>query len=195
MEKKELLIEFLCEEHRKIERVLCVLEQELSVFNRNGRPDYTKIQAVIRYFQEYPDCCHHPKEELIVEKLKARDPAAAARVSDLEAEHRDGAERLQRVANMVRTVLTGHKVPRKTFDEVMRNFIDHERKHMEMEERVLFRVAITTLRPEDWVGIAKKWQSKRRTCRWAHWCHLATRRAVRDQFPQWPKVEGRQTVH
>jgi hemerythrin-like domain-containing protein len=195
MEKKELLIEFLREEHRKIERVLCVLEQELSVFNRNGRPDYTEIRAVISYFQEYPDCCHHPKEEMVFEKLKARDPAAAATVGDLEAEHQGGAERLQRVADVVKSVLTGHEVPRKTFNDAMHDFIEHEREHMEMEERVLFRVAVSALRPEDWIAIAKKWQGKRRTCRWAGWCHLATRRAVRDQFPQWPKIESRQTVH
>jgi hemerythrin-like domain-containing protein len=151
MEKKELLIEFLREEHRKIERVLCILEQELSVFNRNGRPDYTKIRAVISYFQEYPDCCHHPKEEMVFEKLKARDPAAAATVGDLEAEHQGVAERLQRVADVVKSVLTSHEVPRKTFNDTMHDFIDHERKHTETEERGLFRVAVTTLRPEDWV--------------------------------------------
>ena len=45
------------------------------------------IQAVIGYFQDYPDCCDHPKEDMVLEKLKARDPVAAESVGDLEAEH------------------------------------------------------------------------------------------------------------
>jgi hemerythrin-like domain-containing protein len=144
LRSREYITEFLREEHQKIEKVLCVLEQELTVFDRDGRPDYTKIKAVIRYFQEYPDCCHHPKEDLIFEKLKVRDPAAATRIGDIEVEHQDGAEKLQRLEDMMRSVLAGHDIPPKTFADVMREFIDQERKHMEMEERGLFRVAINT---------------------------------------------------
>ncbi|HMK71560.1 MAG TPA: hemerythrin domain-containing protein, partial [Xanthobacteraceae bacterium] len=70
------IIETLREEHRNIEELLLVLEQELIVFDRNERPDYEVIQAVVRYFEDYPDCCHHPKEDMIFEKLKARDSAA-----------------------------------------------------------------------------------------------------------------------
>ena len=67
------IIESLREEHRNIEELLLVLEQELGVFDRNERPDYEIIKAVIGYFQDYPDCCHHPKEDMIFEKLKVRD--------------------------------------------------------------------------------------------------------------------------
>jgi hemerythrin-like domain-containing protein len=77
------------QEHCNIESLLRVLEQELSVFERGDRPDYNVILAVINYFKDYPDSCHHPKEDLIVEKLKARDPLKAATIGDLEAEHRE----------------------------------------------------------------------------------------------------------
>ena len=68
------VIEVLRQEHCNIERLLCVLERELSVFDGGGRPDYQVIQAVIDYFKDYPDSCHHPKEDMIFEELKARDP-------------------------------------------------------------------------------------------------------------------------
>jgi hemerythrin-like domain-containing protein len=54
--------------------LLRVLERELSVFDRGARPDYEVVLAVIDYFEDYPDTCHHPKEDMIVEKLRARDP-------------------------------------------------------------------------------------------------------------------------
>jgi hypothetical protein len=42
---------------------------------------------------------------MVFKKLKARDPAGAANVGDLAAEHRSGAERLRRVAQAVESVL------------------------------------------------------------------------------------------
>ncbi len=154
------IIETLREEHRNIEELLLVLEQELSVFDRNERPDYDIIQGVIRYFEDYPDCCHHPKEDMIFEKLKARDSVAAERVGDLEAEHQNEGKRLRQVAHVVRCVLTDHDIPRQTFHNTLRDFIDLERKHIDMEERVLFPTAIKTLRPEDWAEIEAVWSEK-----------------------------------
>ncbi len=151
------IIETLREEHRNIEQLLAVLEQELSIFDHNGRPDYQIIQAVIGYFQDFPDCCHHPKEDMIFEKLKARDPVAAESVGDLEAEHQNERNRLRRVADMIGNVLTNHEVLPQTFDDVMHDFIERERKHMEMEERFLFSTAVKALRPEDWAGIDARW--------------------------------------
>jgi len=155
------IIETLREEHRNIEQLLAVLEQELSIFDRNGRPDYQIIQAVIDYFQDFPDCCHHPKEDMIFEKLKARDPVAAESVGDLEAEHQNERNRLRRVADMIGSVLTNHEVLPQTFDDVMHDFIEHERKHMEMEERFLFSTAVNALRPEDWSGIDAAWSDRK----------------------------------
>ena len=38
----------------------------------------------------------------------------------------------------------------------MRDFIDHERRHMAMEERLVFPAALKALRPADWAEIALK---------------------------------------
>jgi len=157
------IIELLREEHRDIEELLVVLEDELSVFDRQEQPDYEVIQAVISYFQDYPDYCHHPKEDMIFDKLKARDPAAAESVGDFEAEHRDEAERLQRVAEIVRSILLDYDMPRQTFDNIILDFIRHQRQHMAMEERVLFPAATKALRPEDWADIESRWGQRKDT--------------------------------
>jgi hemerythrin-like domain-containing protein len=151
------MIDLLRGEHRDIRQMLDVLEEELSVFNRQQRPDYHVIEAIISYFQDYPDCCHHPKEDMIFEKLKARDPAAAERAGDLRAEHRGEHERLQRVAQIVRNILLDRDILRQTVDAVMRDFIDQQRAHMAMEEDVLFPAVIGALRPEDWAEIDSQW--------------------------------------
>jgi hemerythrin-like domain-containing protein len=146
-------LETLRQEHRNMETLLRVLEGEFSIFARAERPDYEVVQAVISYFQDYPDSCHHPKEDVMFAKLRARDPAAAARVGDIEAEHRNGAERLHLVARAVASVLGEQEVLRQTVGDIVRDFIDKERRHIEMEERVLFPAAAKALRPEDWAEI------------------------------------------
>ena len=149
-----MIIDFLRQEHRNIEKLLLVLEQELSLFARGERPDYEVIRAVIAYFEVYPDAYHHPQEDMVFKKLKARDPAAAASVGDLAAEHRSGAERLRRVAQAVQGVLMDREILRQTVDGIIRDFIARERQHVAMEERVFFPAAIVALQPQDWAEIA-----------------------------------------
>jgi hemerythrin-like domain-containing protein len=45
---------------------------------------------------------------------------------------------------------------RQNVDNIIRDFINHERQHMAMEERVVFPAALNALRPEDWADIALK---------------------------------------
>jgi hemerythrin-like domain-containing protein len=171
------VIEILRQEHRNIEKLLRVLERELSVFDRGERPDYevvlavigpgggfhirgpaktgkTLIGAVAQSFKDYPESCHHPKEDMIFERLKERDAATAATIGNLEAEHQEGARRLRRVAETVEAVLNDQDFLRHTASDTMRDFIHHERQHMAMEERLLFPATLNALRPADWAEIA-----------------------------------------
>jgi len=150
------IIDLLRDEHRTIEKLLVVLEQELHVFDRRERPDYEILQAVIDYFEGFPERSHHPKEDLIFAALQARDPAAAARVANLEAEHRQGSQRLERLAHTVASILTDHELRRETFDAVMRDFIDAERAHIAFEEQSFFPAAAKALRPQDWAELESK---------------------------------------
>ena len=151
-----MVIEILRQEHRNIEKLLLVLERELDVFARGKRPDYEVVHAVIAYFQVYPDAYHHPLEDRVLEKLKVRDSAAAAKIGDLASDHQRGAARLREVARAVESVLADRELLRQTVNDIIRNFIEQERRHMTMEERVFFPAAIKALKPADWVEIAAK---------------------------------------
>ena len=150
------IIEMLLQEHRDIEKLLDVVEKELNVFDRGERPDYEVINAVIDFFQKYPDSCHHPKEDLIYEKFKTRAPERAASITDLRDEHRKGALRLRRVAQAIDNVLEDHDLLRENVDRIVRDFIDSERKHIAVEDQEVFPAIVDVLRPEDWADIALK---------------------------------------
>jgi hemerythrin-like domain-containing protein len=149
-----MVIERLSREHRNIEMLLAVLERELEIFDRGGRPDYEVIRAIISYFEVYPEVYHHPQEDLVFAKLKLRDPAAAAKVGDLALEHQKGAERLHRVAQVVDSVLADREILRQNVDKIVRDFIEYERRHIMMEDRDFFPAALKALEPQDWTEIA-----------------------------------------
>ena len=148
------VIDILRQEHRNIEKLLRVMEQELAVFDRGERPDYEVFGAILEFFKIYPDTCHHPKEDIIYEKFKACDPGRAASVADLQAEHREGAVRLRRVAQAIDNVLNDQELLRESVDRIVRDFIDNERKHIALEDEVIFPAILDTLQPADWADIA-----------------------------------------
>ncbi len=152
-ERSTKLIELLLEEHRNIKKLLHVLEQELDVFDHSDSPDYEILQAIIEYFQDYPESYHHPKEDMVFEKLKLRDPALAARIGDVEDEHEVETKRLQNFAQAVNDVLAGREFLRKNFHDIVLNFIEHQRGHMDKEEVLLFPAAVKALLAEDWAEI------------------------------------------
>lgn len=149
-----MIIELLSKEHRNIERLLAVLEHELDIFDRGGRPDYEVIRSVISYFEVYPEQYHHRQEDLVFAKLKIRDPATAARIGDLGVEHKLGGERLRRTRQIIDAVLSDREMLRENVDAIIRDFIDRERRHLQMEDRYFFPAALKALQPDDWAEIA-----------------------------------------
>jgi len=144
------IINLLLEEHQNIEKLLRVVEHELEIFDSSGRPDYEILQTIIQYFQDYPESCHHPKEEMIFGKLKARDPAAAKLFGDVEAEHELEARRLRSFARAVDSILADQEFLRESFHLAVHDFVEHQRQHLRKEEQLLFPAAIKALRPQDW---------------------------------------------
>jgi hemerythrin-like domain-containing protein len=156
-----MIIERLSREHRNIEKLLAILERELEVFGRGDRPDYEVIRTVISYFEVHPEVYHHPQEDLVFAKLKMRDPVAATKVGDLAGEHKKGAVRLHKVAETVDAVLADREMLRQTVDAIIRDFIEHERHHILMEDHYFFPAALKALEPQDWTDIASSVTSRK----------------------------------
>ncbi len=147
------IISALRREHANIVTLIRTLEWHVREFEQAGAPDYDIIEGVIDYFLGYPDLYHHPKENLIYARLCQRDPAAAARMGDLLAEHEQLAARTREFAAGVRAVLDEAQVPRDSFKRWARNFIDLQLKHLEMEERNFFPAAQKALTVADWAEL------------------------------------------
>ncbi|MEQ8655483.1 MAG: hemerythrin domain-containing protein [Kiloniellales bacterium] len=137
-------------EHRNMARLLNILEQQLAIFERGDRPDYDIIQAIATYFTGFPDSCHHPKEDMILSRMRIRDAKAAERVGDLESEHQEISVLAKRFNEMVENILNEGEISREEFSAAIRDFLDCQRRHMQGEREGFFLIAEATLEPSDW---------------------------------------------
>ncbi len=129
------VLDAIHEDHANMAKMLDALERQLAVFDAGETPDYDIVRGVLDYCIGYPELYHHPKEDLVFERLRAIDPAAAAEVGDLPGAHRELAALTRRFRGAVEAVLNDLEVPRGPFDQTLRAFIDATRRHMDMEER------------------------------------------------------------
>ncbi len=146
-------IDVLRREHSNMGRLLSLLEHQIGKVEQAQNPDYGLIKSIADYFADFPANCHHPKEDVIYARLCERAPDAAKAMGDLEHEHESVTRRLDDLNRAIDNILLEVEVPRDTFCTVARRFIEDERKHMLMEERYFFPVALDALEDQDWADI------------------------------------------
>ncbi len=141
------------QEHKTMGRLLGVLEEQIDLFAEGRRPDYELIKEIVDYFLTVPNLCHHPKENLILQKLHQRAPEVAQSVGDLEEEHEEISRELGDFAHAVVNVLMEMEIPRDAFVKLAREFIETEHNHMVHEEEVFMPTARKHLTDEDWTEV------------------------------------------
>lgn len=137
-------------EHRTIERLLAIVESQCVRLADTGHADLRVLSLVLDYFREWADACHHPKEDLVFERLRARDAGSAAGLAALLNDH-EALERLTvEVAELVsQRARDGIHPPDALIDGLQRLAIDY-RRHLEMEELHFFPTVAAKLDRRDW---------------------------------------------
>ena len=147
------IMDLLHQEHVNLAKLLNAFEHQLTIFDNGEQPDYDVVQGVVDYCLAYPDRYHHPKEDLVLARLRARDPEAAAEIGDLDREHVKLGELTRRLAVAVENILNEAEIPRDSFDHLAREFLATYREHIAMEEKVFFPAAREALSDEDWEAL------------------------------------------
>lgn len=150
------VVETLREEHRNIARLLDALDHQMTIMAGAAAPDYETVGSIADYFCDYPDRCHHPKENAVFERLQARFPEEAVSIGDLAREHRDVGARARRFRENIQSLYRDAVIPRNAVVGAARSFVDAERKHMRMEEERFFPLALRKLDAGDWAAIEKR---------------------------------------
>jgi len=74
-------------EHRNLSKLLGLIEDQVAAADTGAPMDRDLLSLAWEYFSDYPDLCHHPKEDLVYELLSRRDPGSCAGLGNLTAEH------------------------------------------------------------------------------------------------------------
>jgi len=148
-------------DHKVFVQLLDLIDDEIETFRRAERTDYTLLEAILEYFQGYPDCTHHPAEDLVYKKLKQRAPEDCARIPDMDREHHRESERLRAFSRLVDLVLAEGEIERNKVIEAAEAFVRYMRRHVEMEEAKFFPAALEHLHDEDWAEIDRRLKEAR----------------------------------
>jgi hemerythrin-like domain-containing protein len=143
------ILELIHRDHANLGKLLDAVEAQLDRFDRGEMPDYDILRGVAEYCLNYPDLYHHPAEDLLLRRLRVRDPESAAMVGDLEAQHQALSAKVHRFRDAVDEVLKDLEMPRAAFVEVARDFVAGYRHHMRKEEEAFLPAAARALSLQD----------------------------------------------
>lgn len=91
----DAIIDSFRRDHREIEALLRVLEQECSLFRQAEQPDYELLSGIIDYFRSFLDQYYHPKEDLIVSLARMQSGLCDDIVDDIADERAAAVASLQ----------------------------------------------------------------------------------------------------
>jgi len=135
------ILDELREDHRNMAILLNLLEQELDRIRANKAPDYELLTDIMRYMTTYTDAVHHPKEDLIYDRMQAVKPELTGRLEPVDEEHRQIAELGETLRADIGAVVSGAAVKRERVTEDILEYLERLRGHMAWEESELFREA------------------------------------------------------
>jgi hemerythrin-like domain-containing protein len=140
-------------EHVNFTRLLDLLDHQLAIFHAGGMPQYELMQDIMYYMTHYCDVLHHPKEDLVFAKLKARKKDLAAKVDTLRAEHARLRELGEALVRDLDGVVNGSILPRERVEAAAGQYAAHLRNHMRVEETDILPWAAKLLHAADWSEI------------------------------------------
>jgi len=147
------LITTINEEHRTIAKLLHLIDRQVMLFAESASPDLDLLHLIMDYTQSFPDLYHHPKEDAIFSKLKAREPAMAAQIDSLLEDHRNMPQVSRKFANLVEQLIEDATMPRDAFIKAAVDYVDFQRNHMMREVSDVLPAALRVLTAEDWAEL------------------------------------------
>ena len=150
------IMESLSQEHANMAKLLAILERQIDLFKQGATPDYHTIRTILEYNVEYSDLYHHPKEDLVFARLRARYPETINTVNNLEEDHRRLASQTRRFSEVIANIIDGAELRRDRVMRMAEEYLESARRHMEMEDKWIFPAARQWLTAEDWDAVERE---------------------------------------
>lgn len=143
------------DEHRSLAAVVHGLRYLVrETCEKNAKPDFRLLWAMIFYLDEFPEKMHHPKENAyLFSRLRQRTHEADAVVAELERQHIVGARHVRDLELALGHYEAGMPDGLDRFSAAVEQFAEETLKHMALEESSVIPLARKHLTTEDWVEI------------------------------------------
>jgi hemerythrin-like domain-containing protein len=139
-------------EHRLIERMVSVLQQEMHTRKDRNEVNIEFIDSAVDFFRTYGDHCHHGKEEDILFKDlagKQLSPDLHKIMEELIQEHRFGRELVGKLANAREHYVQGEKGAQGEIINFLKELTEFYPLHIEKEDKRFFMSSMEYLSKEE----------------------------------------------
>ena len=152
----EQLMSGLRTDHRNMALLLDLLDLETERLAASGEPDYDLVRDIMLYMTEYPDVVHHPKEDLIYQRLRSLHPEIDDDLKRVETDHQNIEKSGLMLKNDIEAMSVGANLNRDEIIDNLRQYIEQLREHMYWEEKELFTLADELQSDGDWSAVVLK---------------------------------------
>ena len=154
----DIVFELMADHHHMM-KILSIMRQatewiiQLPPLDLTVGSEYQLLQSCTQYMCRFPDSIHHPKEEIIFDKL-AKQNCAASYVDILRSEH-IGLGSKSKMLDQLLTEFKQTTVPVQPIVDKSSEYIDSQIQHMRTEEMAVFPLMTDRLTINDWKEIIK----------------------------------------
>ncbi len=140
----------LQDEHRYFQSLIDIAIEQQKLLEEDGDVDLDILQDLLQYLAEYPEDYHHPREDLMFDRLRELDPGSGKHIDKLLEGHASIHEASNKLYFMVMRANNGESIRRGQLSRDLRQFIDSYEEHMHDEDDVVFVRAKKALNDNDW---------------------------------------------
>ena len=141
-------------DHLNFARLLDLVEQQLDAFHKGKLPDYELMRSIVYYLRHYPDCFHHPRENIAFARLVKRDPTLQLTIARRIQEHAVIAVAGEDFLHCLDRVIAGLVTERSVLEAAAATYLVYYRHHMAAEEQEVIPRAVELLTSADWAAVA-----------------------------------------
>ena len=143
----------LQDEHRYFQSLIDIAIEQIKLLEENGDVDLDILQDLLRYLTEYPEDYHHPREDLMFDRMRDVDPESGKHIDKLLEGHVSIHDASNKLYFTVMRANNGENIRRGKLTRDLKRFIDGYEKHMHDEDGVVFVRALKVLSDDDWAEL------------------------------------------
>ncbi len=149
----ENVLDKLHEDHKNFSRLLAYLSENLKLLEGYEDCDLEDISDAIKYMKQYPDCVHHPLEDVVFKYYKQHDDAMKEQIEGLLREHGELPALTEKLSEMIDSARAGIPQSREELCNYLRDYLSVQIEHMNLEEATVYPEIRKNLTAKDWDSI------------------------------------------